>query len=63
MTQLDLREAIRDEISKYKESLAPGAWGAIVGYYRSWESDRADVSALNAMLQECKRSLDKQNEK
>jgi hypothetical protein len=59
----DPREAIQDEIMKYKEIISPVTWDAIVKFYRSWETDKADIESLNAMLKQCKQALDKQNEK
>jgi hypothetical protein len=57
----DPRNAIRDKIREYKELLKPGSWEAITAFYKTWETDKADIETLNAMLTKLKTALDKQN--
>lgn len=58
----DPRNSIREEIKKYSEVLKPGSWEAITGYFKSWQTDKAEVESLKAMLARCKTALDKQNQ-
>jgi hypothetical protein len=52
---------LRNDILQCKELLEERSWNAIVGFYRSWEKSE-DLDSLNAMLKQCRSTIDKQNQ-